>query len=300
MNDLNETWIGDDEDIGLLAGWGRFPILVAEALQKQGRRVHCIGIHGHADPILGDICHRYTTLGLARLGGQLRWFQRQKLRTATMAGKLNKTLMLNPINWLYNLPDWTCLKTFYPHFITRTRDCKDDTILSSVVRLFSQGGVEPVAATDLVPELLVKFGVLSRRQPSHFVQKDIEFGWEIAKAMGKLDIGQSVVVKSQAVVAVEAVEGTDECIRRAGELCQSGGFTVIKVAKPQQDMRFDVPTIGLQTLQTIVDAGGGTLVVEADKTIILDEPEVIEFANKHGIVVAAYDHATGMVGLKSA
>lgn len=279
------------EDIGLIAGWGRFPILVAEALQQQGRRVHCIGLHGHADPALADVCYRYVNKGLTRIGSHISWFQKQKIEIATMAGKLQKKLMFNPVNWLFNLPDWTCIKTFYPHFITRSADCKDDTLLTAVVNVFAKGGVHAVPATDLVPELLLKKGILGARQPSSFLSKDIEFGWSIAKEMGRLDIGQSIVVKSQAVVAVEAVEGTDECIKRAGELCQVGGFTVVKVAKPQQDMRFDVPTIGLQTLQTIAAAGGKALVVEAEKTIILDEPAVIDFANRHGIVVAAYSES---------
>lgn len=276
------------EDIGLIAGWGRYPILIAEALQKQGRRVHCIGLQAHADPALADICHSFVTRGITRLGSHIAWFRKQKVEIATMAGKLQKKLMFNPINWIYHFPDWTCIRHFYPHIITGSRDCKDDTLLTKVVDVFAEGGVQAIPATDLVPELLVKQGILGARQPSRLLTGDIEFGWSMAKEMGRLDIGQTVVVKKQAVVAVEAVEGTDECIKRAGELCQVGGFTVVKVSKPQQDMRFDVPAIGLQTLQTIAAAGGSALVVEADKTIILDEPAVIEFANRHGIVLAAY------------
>ncbi|MGL6193773.1 MAG: LpxI family protein, partial [Thermoguttaceae bacterium] len=117
--------------------------------------------------------------------------------------------------------------------------------------------------------------------------KDICFGWGIAREMGRLDIGQSVCVKNQAVLAVEAIEGTDECIRRAGSLCTSGGFTVVKVAKPQQDMRFDVPTFGLQTLQTMVQSGGRVLAIEAGKTIFIDKQEVVDFADQHNIVIVA-------------
>src|SRR5690606_2006032 len=119
--------------------------------------------------------------------------------------------------------------------------------------------------------------------------RDILFGWELAKEMGRLDIGQSVAVKGQAVIAVEAVEGTDECIRRAGQLCPSGGFTVVKVAKPAQDMRFDVPTIGLLTMQTLLEAGGNLLAVEARRTILLDEPAVLEFAQRHRITIVSID-----------
>ncbi|MGA2032334.1 MAG: LpxI family protein, partial [Thermoguttaceae bacterium] len=130
---------------------------------------------------------------------------------------------------------------------------------------------------------------LSCRAPSAWQWKDIRFGWQLAKEMGRLDIGQSVAVRDQAVLAVEAVEGTDECIRRAGQLCPAGGFTVVKVAKPQQDMRFDVPTIGLGTLETLVAAGGRVLAVEAGRTILLDAPQVLDLADRHGVVIVAVE-----------
>src|SRR5262249_22180194 len=125
-------------------------------------------------------------------------------------------------------------------------------------------------------------------------QTDIEFGWHLAKEMGRLDVGQCVVVKARACLAVEAIEGTDECIRRAGHLCKGGGFCVVKLSKPQQDMRFDVPTVGLWTLETMVAAGGKTLVIEAGKTILVDQPAFLEFADKHQLIVVALDRATSM------
>jgi hypothetical protein len=133
----------------------------------------------------------------------------------------------------------------------------------------------------------VKHGFLTRRRPTDAQWKDIRFGWEIAKEMGRLDIGQSVIVNDLAVIAVEAIEGTDRAILRAGELCRRGGFTLVKVAKPQQDMRFDVPTIGCQTIKTLHEAGGRVLAVEAGRTIILDEPEVVELADRLGIAIVA-------------
>ena len=133
----------------------------------------------------------------------------------------------------------------------------------------------------------MKLGQLSGGKLTAAERQDIDFGWRIAKELGRLDIGQCAVVKGRAILAVEAVEGTDECIRRAGQLCPTGGFTVVKVAKPQQDMRFDVPTIGLGTLETLAAAGGRVLAVEAGKTIIVDEPEVVAFAQRHKITVVA-------------
>ena len=137
----------------------------------------------------------------------------------------------------------------------------------------------------------MKFGQLTRLGPTKAQLKDIEFGWTLAKEMGRLDIGQSVVVKDRACLAVEAIEGTDECIRRAGTLCPAGGFTVVKLAKPQQDMRFDVPTIGVGTLETMKATGANLLVVEAGKTILVDQRECIELANREQIVVVALESA---------
>jgi hypothetical protein len=128
---------------------------------------------------------------------------------------------------------------------------------------------------------------LTLRRPTTAQQQDIEFGWRLAKEMGRLDVGQSVAVKDRSPLAVEAVEGTDQCIRRAGSLCEAGGFTIVKVAKPQQDMRFDVPTIGLGTLESLVAAGGHVLAIEAGRTIIIDEAQVVAFANQHKLVVVA-------------
>jgi DUF1009 family protein len=133
----------------------------------------------------------------------------------------------------------------------------------------------------------VKPGQLTRRGPTAAEQKDIEFGWRLAKEMGRLDIGQSVVVKDQTAIAVEAIEGTDECIRRAGTLCRAGGFTVVKTAKPQQDMRFDVPTVGVWTLEAMAAAGGKLLAIEAGRTILVDEADFLRFADEHRISVVA-------------
>ncbi len=142
-------------------------------------------------------------------------------------------------------------------------------------------------ATDYAPELLLPPGQLTRRGPSAWQWKDIRFGWRMAKEMGRLDVGQSVAVKDQAVLAVEAVEGTDQCIARAGTLCPAGGFTVVKVAKPQQDMRFDVPTIGRGTLETMVQSGAAVLAVEAGKTILLDQAEAMAFADSHKLAIVS-------------
>jgi DUF1009 family protein len=270
-----------------MAGWGRYPILVAETLRKQGYELYCQGVVGHADPRLADICDKFAWVGLGQVGQAIRFFQRHGVSEATMVGKIHKVLLFQPWRWLTHFPDLATFRTFAPHFLTKSRSCTDDSLLVALVNMFAAAGIRFAPATDYVPRLLIREGQLTRLEPSASQWKDIRFGWEIAKEMGRLDIGQSVIVKDQAVMAVEAIEGTDQCILRAGDLCRSGGFTVTKVAKPQQDMRFDVPTVGVKTLKNMVAAGGKVLAVEADKTIILDEPDVIKFANQNRLVIVA-------------
>lgn len=272
--------------VGLIAAWGRYPIVVAEALRAQGCQVVCLGVAGHADPLLREMCDAYSDIGIAKLGGAIRYFRQQGVKRATMAGKFHKTLLMQG-HWIKFLPDWRALRTFFPHFWSLTKDRKDDTLLGAVVDAFAEDGITFVPATEFVPEILVKAGTITKRQPSRAELKDIEFGWTIAKKMGEIDIGQSVAVKGQAVLAVEAIEGTDACIRRAGELCNGDAFTVVKVAKPQQDMRFDVPTIGKGTVESLVQAGARVLAIEADKTIFLDQAEVVALANQHQLAIVA-------------
>lgn len=272
--------------IGLVAGWGDFPVRVAQSLNHQGFQVHCVAIRDHADPNLRSICHSYRVFGIGRMGAQVRFLQQQGVELATMAGKIFKTRLFQSYAFLKHFPDLTTWKHFYPIYLSQTKDRRDDTLLTTVTELYASAGVTFAPATDFAPELLVQPGNLTKKKPSHSEEKDIDFGWKMAREMGRLDIGQTVVVKNQAVMAVEAIEGTDECIKRAGKLCSSG-FTVVKVAKPQQDMRFDVPTVGVGTIRTIHQAGGRVLAIEAGKTIILDQPAVIAEADKRGIVVVS-------------
>lgn len=274
--------------MGLVAGWGRYPLVVAQALKQQGYEVHCAAVKDHADPALAEFCDSYLPAGVGRMAAMIRHFRRHGCTQATMAGKIHKARVLfRRWGWVTHFPDLTTLRGFFPHFIAGTKDRRDDSLLLTVVDIFAGGGIHFAPATDFAPELLVKPGNVTHRGLSAAQQKDVEFGWQMAKAVGRLDIGQTVVVKGQSVIAVEAVEGTDECIRRAGELCPQGGFTVVKTAKPQQDMRFDVPTIGLGTLETIAKAGGAVLAVEAGRTILLDEPEFVALANRLNLCVTA-------------
>ncbi len=272
------------DPVGLLAGSGRFPILFAEKARRLGIPVVCVGVRYEAPPELAGLVHRFYWAGVTRLGLMIRCFKREGVRRAVMAGKIHKTVINTPWRWLRYVPDWRTLRFWYRH---SRRDNRDDSLLMGVIEEFASDGIHFESALDLCPELLVKLGTLTRRAPSAREEKDIAFGWELAREMGRLDVGQSVAVKERAVLAVEAIEGTDRAIARAGELCAAGGFVVVKVAKPQQDMRFDVPTVGCSTVESLRRAGGRVLAVEAGKTIIIDEGDTIALADKYGITIVA-------------
>lgn len=273
--------------IGLIAGWGVYPLVVADALRDRDYEVHCVGIRDHADYNLASRCDSFCELPLARLGAHIRFLRHQGVRQTVFAGKIHKVLFFQPGFLRRNLPDWQCLRAFFPHFVSGKKDRADDSLLLTAVEAYARGGIEIVGATTLLPDLLVRQTMFGGKTLTRARAEDIEFGWQLARQMGGLDIGQTVAVKGKAVLAVEAIEGTDACIRRAGSLCPAGGFTVVKIAKPNQDMRFDVPTIGIGTLQTLHQAGATLLAIEADKTIVIDQPQVARFAREHGITVVA-------------
>jgi UDP-2,3-diacylglucosamine hydrolase len=277
--------------IGLMAGWGSYPLIVAQALRRSGFETYCLGVAGHADAALAELCDDFHWIGLAKVGRAIRYFKSHGVTEAIMAGKIHKILLFQPWAWVRYLPDLRTLRAMAPYLVTRKKDCKDDSLMGMLVNEFAADGIRFRPATDFAPELLVKPGRLSSRGPSGWQWKDIRFGWQMAKEMGRLDVGQSVAVKDQAALAVEAVEGTDACIARAGGLCRAGGFTVVKVAKPQQDMRFDVPTVGVGTLETLYKAGGRVLAIEAGRTIVLDQPAVVDFANRHKLILVALEEA---------
>jgi hypothetical protein len=281
---MSEPALCLNEPVGLVAGWGRFPFSFADKARAVGLRVACVMIPDNADPALAGAVWKSRWSGIAQLGKMIRFFKRHGVRRVVMAGKVHKApLIYRPWKILALRPDWRAVRAYY----FRKRDQKDDSLILAFMAEFERAGLTFASALDLCPELLVKPGVLTRRQPSASEYADIEFGWELAREMGRLDVGQSVAVKDKAVLAVEAIEGTDRAILRAGELCRVGGFTVVKVAKPNQDMRFDVPTVGTQTIETMAKARARVLAVEADRTILLDQAATVALADRHGIAVVA-------------
>lgn len=281
--------VSQGKPIGLLAGWGRFPMLVAEKARSLGQPVVCVGIRGEADPVLAQHVSAFYWTGIARLGRMIGCFKREGVERVMMAGKVHKLdIMHGPWRVFRLLPDWRGVRFWY----NRQRATNsDDSLILGIIAEFAADGIRVESALDLCPELLVRNGLLTQRAPTAEEERDIQFGWNLAREMGRLDVGQSVAVKERAVLAVEAIEGTDQAIARAGQLCRRGGFTVVKVAKPQQDMRFDVPTIGIKTIEGLHKAGGRVLAIEANKTIVVDQEETVALANRLGVTIVALEGA---------
>jgi DUF1009 family protein len=284
----------DGETIGILAGWGRYPVVVAEAIRRHGGRTAILTIRDHADAALETLADVHGTVGVAEIGTAIDFFRRAGARRATMAGKIHKTKLFARRAWLHHLPDWRGLQTFWPHFVSRRKDNRDDSLLAAIAAAFEAGGVRICPATVFAPELLATPGLLAGRPLSAAELADVAFGWRLAKELGRHDIGQTVVVRRRAPLALEAIEGTDACIRRAGTLCPAGGFVVVKVAKPQQDLRYDMPTVGIGTLESIRAAGGRVLAIEAGRTILVDAAALAAAAAAGGISLVGFSDADGV------
>jgi DUF1009 family protein len=270
--------------LGLIAGEGELPKLVARGARTGGRRVAVIALRGCADPGLREMADIFCWRGIVRLGSWIRALKRAGCREVIMAGRVRKARMFaGPrwLQWLQYLPDWTSIRVWY----FGTRDKRNDALLGAVADELQRRGLTLIDSTQYCPEALAAAGVLTPGEPARGVLDDADFAWPLAKQIAALDIGQAVAVKEREIIAVEAIEGTDKLIARAGELCPAGGWTLVKVAKPQQDMRFDVPTIGPQTIENLHQARAAGVVVEAGKTIVLEREYTLALARRYHIAV---------------
>ena len=275
--------------IGLLAGGGTFPFAVARAARESGIEVVCAGIKHEVSREIASEVSVFKEFGLGRLGRVLRFFRRHGVTEVSWAGWVRKERLFTPARIFSLLPDWRMLRIWY----FSLRDRQSQTILTSFAEEFEREGIKVAHSTRYCPELLVKEGLVGRLKPKSRHLEDISFGWGIAQRMADLDVGQSVAVLEKATIAVEGLEGTDRNILRAGELCRKGGFTVVKLPKKEHDMRFDVPTVGPDTIENLKEAGGAVLAIKAGGTLILEQERVAELADRYGIVVVAYQEPPG-------
>ncbi|HWL94743.1 MAG TPA: UDP-2,3-diacylglucosamine diphosphatase LpxI [Phycisphaerae bacterium] len=273
-----------ENTLGLIAGEGEFPKLVARGARSAGLRVVAVGLRGTHDPEIRGMVDAYYQAGIARLGRWIRIFRRQGASRVIMAGRVRKARILELPLWRQALvywPDWVSIKLWF----FSSRDRRNDTLLSAVAEEMARRGVTLIDSTTYSAEAMAPEGLLTRRDLSPAQRSDADLGWRIAREMGRLDVGQAVVAFQGDIVAVEAIEGTDRMIERAGDLCKKPGWVLVKVAKPNQDMRFDVPTIGPNTIEKMSKHGGAALVVEAGKTLVLEKDETLRLANVHGISI---------------
>lgn len=272
--------------LGLIAGQGELPALVARNARAAGRRIVTVALRGNADPLLAQASDIFAWRGVARLGGWIRVLRRHGCREVVMVGRVAKASMFaGPrwLQWLQYAPDWTSIRVWY----FRVRDKRNASLLAAVADEMQARGLELIDSTRYCPEALAVEGVLSRGPLPASVRDAAEFAWPLVKQIAALDIGQAIAVKEREVIAVEAIEGTDRLIERAGQLCPQGGWTLVKAARHDQDMRFDVPTIGPATIENLHKAGAAGLVVEAGKTIILEREKTLALAERYRITLAA-------------
>jgi hypothetical protein len=281
--------------LGLIAGNGRFPFLLLDAARAQGFAVVVAAIREETDP---EINHRAACddhiavhwLSLGELSRLIEIFQKEGVTAAVMAGQVKHKQIFSSIR-----PDWRLAK-----LLLNLRTRNTDMLLSAVAKVLGDEGIELISSTAFLEPLLAQAGVLTARAPDDEERKNIDYGLEVARAVAGFDIGQTVVVAAQACVCVEAMEGTDAAIERAGVLMHSldddastgsstleRRLTVVKVAKPQQDMRFDVPVVGIDTIDTMIRAGASCLSVEAGRTLLFDRDSLLERAAKAGIAIVA-------------
>jgi hypothetical protein len=263
---------------GLIAGNGRFPLLVLEEARRRGVDIVVAAIKEETIPEIEQLSSKVEWMSVGQLGRLITFFKREQVTHALMAGQVKH----HQIFRLNALPDLRMVR-----MLARLSTKNTDSLIGGVASELEREGITLVDSTVFLNHLLAPAGVLTRRSPTREERADIEYGLSVAVEIARLDLGQTIAVKDQAVVAVEAMEGTDAVITRAGEITRGRGFVVVKVAKPDQDLRFDVPVIGVPTIEVMVEARATAIHVTAGKTLLLDKDELISVADQHRIAIVA-------------
>ncbi|MBO0722739.1 MAG: UDP-2,3-diacylglucosamine diphosphatase LpxI [Blastocatellia bacterium] len=263
---------------GLIAGNGRFPFLVLEGARAEGIEMAVAAIKEETDPQIESIAGVVEWISVGHLNKLIKFFTRHGVSNAIMAGQVKHVQIFK----LNALPDLRMAR-----LLARLKRRNTDALIGAVAAELEGEGIKLVDSTTFLQPLIARQGVLTKRAPNKHEMDDIEYGLQVAMELARLDLGQTIVVKNQAVIALEAMEGTDAAIRRASELVRGRALTVIKVAKPDQDMRFDVPVIGLKTIETLRECNVTAMSVTADKTLIIDRAETIAAANERRIAIVS-------------
>jgi DUF1009 family protein len=271
--------------LGLIAGEGVFPFLVARGARAAGRSVVCAALAGSADPALAAEVDQFQPVGLLRLGQWIRTLKAAGCDQAIMVGRVRKSLVYSRWRYFQYVPDFRTLRIWFTRL---RRDKRDHAVLLAVADELAREGITLIDSTAYCADQLATPGVMTKRQPTDAQWADIRFGYDLCRTIAKLDIGQALAVVDKDVIAVEAVEGTNAMIERAGQYCKVGGWTLVKVANAQQDMRMDVPSIGTTTIDKLAANRAACLVLEPGKTILLEKQKVLDLADQLKIAVVGY------------
>jgi len=282
---------GDSGPLGLIAGGGQLPLLIAAGARAAGRPVIGVGLRHQFDPALRALCDRFHTAGIVQIGRWIRVLRREGVREAIMVGRVAKTRMHHPLRVFQQLPDLRAALLWYRRL---RHDRRNHALLAAVADELATAGITIIDSTAYIPDHLALAGVMGRVPPSRDAQADVDFGWSLLARIVELDIGQALAVRDRDVIAVEAVEGTDALIDRAGTLCRAKGWTLMKTAKADHDRRADVPTIGVQTIERLAKSGGRCIALGAGRVIMVDRPAVIAAADRLGIAVVGVDEVVRM------
>lgn len=266
---------------GLIAGNGKFPFLVVEGARKQGVSLSVVAIREETDERIEEAAEKVIWVGVGQLGKMISFFKREGVSRAIMAGQVKHAQIFSGA-----LPDLRMLKMLFG-----LKQRNTDALIGGVAAEMAKAGIELIDSTYFVRDRLAPEGVLTKRKPDKNERENIKYGLKIANEIARLDLGQTIVVRAKACVAIEAMEGTDAVIKRAGKLAK-GRLTVVKVAKPNQDMRFDVPVVGAPTVETMIQAGASCLCLTAGKTLMFDKEEMLALADKNKISVVAVESET--------
>jgi DUF1009 family protein len=259
---------------GLIAGNGQFPFLVIDGARRQGAELSVVAINEETDPRIDREASDVRWVGIGQLGRMISFFKDRGVERVMMAGQVKHVQIFSGA-----MPDMRMVKMLWNLPRRNT-----DALIGGIAAELAKDGIELIDSTFFVADHLAADGVMTKRRPSDLELENIEYGLQIAREIARLDLGQTIVVRGKACVAVEAMEGTDAAIKRAGELA-NGKLTVVKVAKPHQDMRFDVPVVGISTIETMIAAGATCLSISAGKTLIFDRQVMLALADRHNICV---------------
>lgn len=275
-----------NEPIGLIAGQGSLPLAVARGIKAAGHPLVVVGLRDQADPSLATLADRFAWAGITRLGKWVRVLRGAGVHRAVMIGRVSKRRMFAPLRLLRQFPDWRAIRVWY--FRLR-HDRRNEAVLAALADELASEDIHLVDSTQYCPEALATAGPMTSHAPTPEQQRDIEFGWPLVRVLADHDIGQALAVREREVVAVEAIEGTDRMVERAGAMCRMGGWVLLKAAKAHQDMRFDVPTVGPRTIENVHAAGGRAIALQAGKVLIAEREQTLALADRLGVAVVGVE-----------